>query len=138
MNEALLIHLRIVGVAMLLLVVINVFDVPRRFRWKEELASLSLLNRQIFQVHATFICVILLMFAGLTLLMPRELLQPTPLARAVVGGMGVFWLLRLLAQWFVYDWRIWRGNRLYTVMHFAFTGLWFYFTVTFMCALAAK
>jgi hypothetical protein len=138
MNDALLLHLRIVGVAMLLLVVMNIFDVPRRFRWKQEMATLSLLNRQVFQVHAAFICIILTMFAALTLLLPHELLAATKLSRAVVAGMAVFWFLRLLTQWFIYDWRIWRGNRFYTTMHFFFTGLWIYFTLTFTCAFAAK
>ena len=128
-------HLRVVGVLLLLLVAINVFDVPRRFDWKRELASLSLINRQIFRVHAAFICIMLLMFAGLTLLLPRELLAPTPLARAVLGGLGAFWFIRLLTQWFVYDRRIWRGKRFETVMHIAFSGLWLYFTGTFAWAM---
>lgn len=128
-------HLRIVGVLMLLLIVMNVVDVPRRFRWKEQMASLSLLNRQVFQVHAAFICIVLGLFAALVLLLPRELMQPTALARAVLGGIGLFWFLRLLTQWFIYDWSTWRGNRFYTVMHFAFTGLWIYFVATFAYAL---
>ncbi len=131
-------HLRIVGILMLLLVAMNVFDVPRRFHWKREMASLSLLNRQIFQVHAAFICVVLLLFAALTLILPRQLLEPTPLARALLAGIGLFWFLRLLTQWFVYDWRIWRGNRFYTVMHFVFTGVWIYFTATFAMALTSS
>jgi len=128
-------NLRVVGALLLALVAVNVFDVPRRFEWKREMASLSLINRQIFQVHAAFICIMLLLFAGLTLLLPRELLEPTPLARAVLAGLALFWLARLLTQWFVYDARIWRGKRFETAMHFAFTGLWVYFTGTFAWAL---
>jgi hypothetical protein len=131
-------HFRIVGILMLLLVAMNIFDVPRRFDWKREMAGLSLLNRQIFQVHAAFICIVLLLFAALTLLLPLELLEPTPLARAVLGGLALFWFLRLLTQWFVYDRRIWRGNLFYTVMHFVFTGVWIYFTVTFALALTSN
>ena len=127
-------HLRLAGVAMLLLVAVNVY-VPRRFRWREELASLSLLNRQIFQVHAAFICVILALFAALTIGMTHALLEPTPLARAILAGLAIFWFLRLLAQWFVYDRRLWRGRRFETAVHFVFTGLWAYFTVTFAGAL---
>ena len=127
-------HLRIVGVLLLVLVAIN-FYVPRRFNWKRELASLSLVNRQIFQVHAAFICVILTMFAALTLFYARHLLEPTPLARAVLGALAAFWFLRLLTQWFVYDRRIWRGKPFETTMHLVFTGLWLYFTGTFGWAL---
>jgi hypothetical protein len=94
------VHLRIAGVAMLLLVVLNL-GLPRTLKWRQELAPLTLLNRQIFQVHASFICVILLMFAGLALLLTHALLEPTALARAVLGSVAAFWLLRLLTQWFV-------------------------------------
>jgi hypothetical protein len=54
------------------------------------------------------------------------LLEPSPLARAVLFGLMLFWGVRLLVQWFVYDWQLWRGNRFHTIVHFAFTGLWTY------------
>ncbi len=127
-------HLRVVGVLLLALVVLNLY-VPRRFNWDRELATLSLLNRQIFQVHAAFICVILAMFAALTLCYARDLLQPTPLARAVLAALAIFWLLRLLTQWFVYDRRLWRGRRFETIVHVVFTGVWTYFAATFAYAL---
>ena len=129
-------HLRIVGILMLVLVALNVY-VPRRFNWKGELASLSPLNRQIFQVHAGFICIILGMFAALALFYTRELLEPTPLSRAVLAALMIFWLLRLLTQWFVYDHRLWRGRRVETIVHAVFTGVWAYFTTTFACAFVA-
>jgi hypothetical protein len=127
-------HLRIVGVLLLALVALNLY-VPRRFNWRSELASLSLLNRQIFQVHAAFICVILAMFATLALFFTNELLEPTKLARALLALLAVFWLLRLLTQWFVYDRRLWRGKRFETIVHIVFTGVWTYFAVTFAYAL---
>jgi hypothetical protein len=127
-------HLRIVGLLLLALVAINVY-VPRRFNWREELASLSLLNRQIFRVHAAFICIILTMFAALALCYTKNLLEPTPLARAVLAALATFWLLRLLTQWFVYDRSLWRGKTFETIIHLVFTGLWTYFTATFAYAL---
>jgi hypothetical protein len=130
-------HLRIAGVLLLALIALN-FYVLRRFDWRRELASLSLLNRQIFQVHAAFLCIVLAMFAALTLLYTRPLLAPTPLARAVLAGMAIFWLLRLLTQWLVYDWSLWRGRRLETAVHVVFTGLWGYLTATFAYALSCN
>ena len=130
-------HLRVVGVLLLALVALNLY-VPRRFNWRGELATISLLNRQIFQVHAAFICVILVMFAALALFYPRELLEPTPLARAILAGLAAFWLLRLLTQWFVYDPRLWRGRRFETIVHLVFTGVWTYFAATFAAALCVN
>jgi hypothetical protein len=126
---------RLAGVFMLLLVPINVIDVPRRFHWKQEMAGLSLLNRQIFQVHAAFICLVLGLFGLLATLVTQPLLEPTPLARAVVGGLALFWILRLLTQLFVYSPQIWRGHRFYTVMHYVFLCLWIFLSTTFSLAL---
>jgi hypothetical protein len=127
-------HLRVVGVLLVLLVLVNVL-VPRRFHWRREMASLSLVNRQIFEVHAIFIGLTLAMFAALLLTCAPALVEPTTLARAVLGGLTVFWFLRLLMQWFYYSPRLWRGQRFNTTMHLVFTATWVYFTATFAAAL---
>lgn len=125
--------LRVAGVLLLVLVVLNLF-VPRRFGWGEELSRVSLLNRQIFIVHAGFILLVLLLMAALTLALPHELVAPSPLSRAILLGLTLFWLIRLLVQWFYYDSRIWRGHRFNTTMHYLFTGVWCYFVGTFAFA----
>jgi len=84
----LLTHLRFVGVIMAVLVVVNLF-VPGRLRWREELARVSLVNRQIFQVHTVFIVLILAIFAVLLLTSADALLEPTRLSRLVVGGLTI-------------------------------------------------
>ncbi len=127
-------HLRVMGIIMLLLVAMNL-HIPKRFHWKQEMAGLSLLNRQIFQVHAAFICIILALFAALLLTLTRELLEPTKLARGILGGMAAFWFCRMICQWFVYDSRTWRGDRLLTAMHVIFSGVWVYFVATLGFAL---
>jgi hypothetical protein len=130
-------HLRIAGVVFLALIALNLY-IPRRFEWKRDLASLSLLNRQIFLVHAAFISIILALFAALVLLYTRPLLAPTPLARAVLAGLALFWFLRLLTQWLIYDWSLWRGRRLETAVHLVVTGVWGYLTATFAYALSCN
>jgi hypothetical protein len=133
-THTLLLHLRTVGVLMALLALLNLF-VPRRFNWRQEMAGLSLLNRQIFQVHAMFLILILALFAALLLTSAPALLEPTPLARAVLIGLTIFWGMRMLTQWFYYSPAIWRGHRFNTVMHVAFSGLWIYVTGVFGAAL---
>jgi len=126
--------LRICGGFLIGLFVLNFF-VPRKFNWADELPRLSLSNRRIFQVHAIFIALILLMMGLLLITLPHALLAPQPLARAVLGGLAVFWAVRLYMQWFVYDTELWRGKPFETAMHFAFTGLWILLTGTFSAAL---
>jgi hypothetical protein len=132
--EALLLNLRVVGVFMAILVVVNLF-VPARLHWREEMARLSLVNRQIFEVHSIFIVLMLALFSALLLASGDALLQRTRLSRAVLIGLTVFWALRMLMQWFYYSPDVWRGNRFNTVVHYAFSGAWVYVTMTFAAAL---
>src|SRR4051794_23190278 len=131
---ALIVLLRICGSFLLGPFVLNFF-VPKRFNWAEELPRLSLLNRRIMQVHAIFIALILLMMGLLIVTMPHHLLAPDPLARAVVAGLAIFWLVRLWMQWFLYDAELWRGRRFETFMHFGFTGMWILLTTTLTATL---
>lgn len=123
-------HLRVVGTLLLLLAALNL-TLPRRFHWREELARLSLLNRQIFIVHSLFIGLIVVMMGMLSLVFTRALLTPTPLSAVVLIGLAIFWTARLIVQWFVYDRALWRGNRMHTVVHYVFTAMWLYFAWTF-------
>jgi len=126
--------LRISGVALLILFAMNFF-LPRQFKWREELPRLSLINRRIFQVHAVFIAMILLMMGTLLIALPGALLKPDALARAVLIGFITFWGARLLFQLFFYDAELWRGKPFETLMHVAFSGLWLFLTSTFAAAL---
>lgn len=128
------IALRLAGLFLLGLFVLNFF-VPARFKWAEELPRLSLINRRIFQVHAVFIALILLLSGLLLVILPHELVAPTPLARAILGGLAAFWGLRLWMQWFMYDRELWQGKRFETAMQYLFSGLWVFFTATFTTAL---
>ena len=132
--DLVLLNLRIVGVLMAGLAVINLF-VPRRFHWDEELARLSLLNRQIFQAHSVFLILTLALFSALLLTCGPALLEPTRLGRAVLAGLTIFWTLRMLMQWFFYSSQIWRGDRFFTVMHGLFSVAWVYVSTVFATAL---
>jgi hypothetical protein len=133
-TATLLFHLRAVGLLMALLVVVNLL-VPARLGWRDEFARLSLVNRQIVQVHSLFIVLIVALFAGLLLTAADALLEPTRLSRIVLAGLTIFWATRMLVQWFFYSPRIWRGDRFRTVMHCVFSGAWVYVTMTFAAAL---
>ncbi len=124
------VHVQIVGAMLLLLSVANLFF-SRYFGWKKELASLSLLTRQVFQVHCFFIALVLMLLGVCSLFYTDTLLEPGPLSRVLLAGVVLFWLCRLLIQFFVYDAAIWRGNRFYTFMHVVFSVLWIYVVITY-------
>jgi hypothetical protein len=135
--DTLLLHLRLSGVVMASLVVVNLL-VPGRFHWREEMSRLSLVNRQIFQAHSVFLVLTLALFSALLLTCGPALLEPTRLSRAVLAGLTIFWGLRMLMQWCFYSPLIWRGHRFNTVMHYTFSVVWVYVTTVFAVALWAN
>jgi len=104
---------------------------PARLRWKEELPRLSLLNRQMFLVHAYFIGLVLAMMGALCAFAPRLLVERGPLARLVCGAFAVFWFARLVVQWFVYDRSLWREGGFNAFIHWLFTAFWIYLSSLF-------
>jgi hypothetical protein len=132
---SLALHLRIAGVGLIVLAFAHL-AFPKQFHWKEELARLSLLNRQVFQVHTFFIGLVLVLFGALSSLYADALLTPSPLSKAVLAGFTLFWALRLFVQLFVYDRALWRGNRLYTGFHVLFTAYWTYLVAVYGTALS--
>lgn len=119
----------------LLLVVLAVLHsvFPRYFRWKDELRSASLLTRQILHVHTFFIALTVGLMGLLCLTSTTDLLA-TSLGRKVCLGLFVFWLCRLVIQFFGYSPELWRGKRFETLVHVAFSLLWLNLTFCFACA----
>jgi|KBSSwiStaDraftv2_1062776.scaffolds.fasta_scaffold156960_2 hypothetical protein len=130
---SLALHLRAVGLIMAGLVAVNVC-VPGRLGWKEDLARVSPLNRQIFVAHTVFLILLLALLAALFLACADALLEPGRLSRAVLSGLIAFWGLRMLMQWFFYSPAHWRGDRFRTLAHGVFSLAWIY--VTGVCASA--
>jgi len=122
--------LRIAGALLLTLAAAHV-TFPKRFDWAVELPRLSLLNRQMFLVHVAYIVVVLASMGLLSLVFADALLERTYLARLVTAWLSLFWLSRLIVQWFVYDRQLWRGNRLHTTVHVVFTTLWCYLSFVY-------
>ena len=119
-------HIRIIGLLMLALAAANA-TLPGHLRWATELTRLSPLNRQVFLVHAGFVVLITLLLGSMCVLYARELLEETPLARAVIIGLGAFWSARFLVQVVVCTKRTWRGSGSDAVLQFLFAGLCGYF-----------
>ena len=123
------VHVHILGVVFVVLAVIHVIF-PRFFRWKEEFATVSLINRQMMYVHAAFIAVVVLGI-GLLCLMKADELIHTPLGRYLCLLLSVFWTLRLLVQFFGYSSVLWRGKVFETAVHVVFSAFWAYAAAVF-------
>jgi hypothetical protein len=129
-------QIRIVGALLVVLGLSHAFF-NRYFGWEKELASVSLFTRRVFYVHTFFIAMGVTLSGIGSLLYADALVRPSALSRAILAGLVVFWMCRLLAQFLAYDSAIWRGDRFRTVMHIAFAVFWLYVTATYGSALVS-
>ncbi len=94
--------LRIAGIAQLVLVT-GSFAIPRVLNWHNELAKIQPLIKQMFWTYAAYILVINLCFGLLSLFDYKELLNGSTLALLITGFIAVYWISRILIQFFYFD-----------------------------------
>ena len=125
-----IVQLKLIGFFLVVLALLHA-AFARYFNWRAEFAAVSLINRQMMYVHTFFIALAVLLMGLLCLSSAPELVG-TALGRRVALGCGVFWLARLLIQFFGYSPELWRGKRFETVVHVAFAGFWSYLSAVFL------
>lgn len=106
---------------------------PSYFRWKETLASLPLVSRQIHYVH-TFFIALTVGLMGLLCVTSAEQILNTVLGKRICLGLAVFWTARLLVQFFGYSPKLWQGKRMETTVHIVFSLLWAFLSAVFWIA----
>jgi hypothetical protein len=78
-------------------------QVPRAFRWKQDLARLGAANRRLFWVYGIFIVFSNVGFGVLSLAYADELAA----GRGAAGGMalflGLYWVARLITQYAAFN-----------------------------------
>lgn len=107
------------------------FIFPKYFKWDDELKNLSLINRQMMQVHSFFIAFTVFMMGVFCITSAHEIIS-TPLGKKISLGLGIFWLVRLMVQLFIYSSKNWRGKKFETSVHILFVLLWCYFSFVFL------
>jgi len=122
-------HLKIIGTAFIALALVHIIF-PKYFNWKEELAKLSLVNREIFKVHTFFIALTVFLMGLLCTFYSTEIIQ-TKLGKAISLGLLIFWGLRLLTQFFGYSSTLWKGKAFETIIHITSSFFWFYLVYIF-------
>ena len=123
-------HLKIIGSCLIVLSLVHAIF-PRQFNWKQELSSLSIVNREMMYVHTFFIAFTLFLLGLLCITSSTDLVSST-LGKIVSLGMGIFFLLRLLFQFFGYSSKTWKGKRFETTVHVVFSIFWTYITAIFI------
>lgn len=122
-------HLKIIGILLIALALVHIVF-PKYFNWQKELSSLSLVNRQMITVHTFFIALTILLMGLLCITSTADLID-TNLGKKISFGLGLFWTLRLIIQFFGYSPELWKGKSFETTVHIVFIFLWTYLSVIF-------
>ena len=123
-------QLNTIGCLLILLALIHIIF-PKYFNWKEELNHLSLINKQIMQVHTFFIALTVFLMGILCVTSANEIIT-TSLGKKISFGFGIFWLCRLLIQSLGYSSKLWKGKFFETTVHIVFLILWSFLSLTFL------
>jgi hypothetical protein len=123
-------HLKIIGWSFVILAIVHIIF-PRYFDWKNELKQLSLINRQMMIVHTFFIALTVFLM-GLLCLTSYNMLINSELGHRISFGFFVFWLARLVIQFWGYSSELWKGKSFETGMHILFSLFWTYVTIVFL------
>ena len=123
-------HLQIIGCSLILLGFVHAIF-PKQFNWKQELSSLSVMNREMMYIHTFFIAFMLVLIGALCLTSATELVE-TLLGKRISLGLGIFWTVRLYVQFFGYSSKTWRGKPFETTVHILFSIFWAYLSFIFI------
>ena len=102
--------------------------------WRQSLAKLDPLSRQVVWVHGAFIVVVIIGFGALSVALPAELASGTPLARSVCLFIAIFWAARLAVQFFVFDAKPHLNNAFLKLGYHGLTVVFFYHVVVYSIA----
>lgn len=128
--------LRAAGIGQLMIVAISL-AVPRVLRWREEMAKLRPILRQLFWIYGGYILSFNLAFGLLSTLAPHWLLDGSPLAAAVTGFITLYWAVRLTLQ-FVFDRRDFPRAVRYRVAEVVMISLFAFLVATYGGATASN
>jgi hypothetical protein len=84
--------------------------VPGTLDWRTELGKLSALSRQLIWVHGGYVVLTITSMGLLSLFEASQLAEGSVLARTVCAFVAIFWSVRLIIQWALFDARPYLAN----------------------------
>ena len=124
--------IQFIGYGLILLALIHVIF-PKVFDWKNQLANLTLINRQLMTIHTFFVALTVFLMGILCTTSAHELLT-TSLGKKLLIGLAIFWGIRLITQLFWYSPQLWKGKPRETAIHILFLTIWASITTIFTIA----
>ena len=108
--------------------------VPKFLEWGKELKSLPVLLRQMFWIYAGYILIINFCFGIISILGASELLNHSFLAKCITLFIGVYWLARVIIQFFYFDTSNAPKGLIFTIGEVLLVGTFMGFTIVYASA----
>ena len=132
--ESLILALKLAALGQIILAVLGLF-LARLLDWREAIAHMPLLVREVFLIHGWFISLTLMIFGALTWRFAADIAGGShDFLRWFSGGAGIFWGLRCVMQWTHYSAEHWRGRTDRTAIHWIVFLSYAAFTATYLKA----
>src|SRR5437867_10637785 len=117
LNASLPLLLQLAAAIQVAIALLNLFLV-RLLHWRQDVARMPLLLREVFQVHAWFISITLAIFATMTWRFAGDMAGGAdPMCQWLAAGIGIFWAIRTGLQIAYYSSRHWRGEAIRRLLH---------------------
>ena len=126
MDISVLILLKLAGILQIALCIGSLW-IPKLLNWKGELSNISKLIRQIFWTYAGYILMFNFSFGLLSFFGAEELLEKTFLSKAVSAFIFIYWLGRILIQFFFFTTSAPKGM-IYKIGELALVSLFIFLT----------
>lgn len=101
-SQVLILLLKIAGLSQIVMA-FGSLVLPRVLHWKEGLAQAPVLLRQMFWVYSGYILLTNIALGLVTLLFSVELLSNNTLGRSLLLYASLYWLVRLVLQFFYFE-----------------------------------
>ena len=108
--------------------------IPKVLKWSEGLKDLQPLLRQMFWTYAAYILVINFCFGLVAIMGTEELVNRSFLAKSINLFIALYWLFRILIQFFYFDKTSAPEGFIYTLGEIALVGLFLAFTIVHFLA----
>ena len=130
MNLSVLTLLKLAGFLQIALCV-GSLAIPKLLNWKGELNKTSKIIAQMFWTYAGYILVINLAFGLISVFGANELLEKTFLSRSISVFIFLYWLARIIIQFFYFDTKSAPPGFIYKAGEIALVALFIFLTVVY-------
>lgn len=113
---------------------IAILPLPKILGWRQDIAQLRPITREIFWVYAAYIWTMICSFGLVSALATSWILDDAPLAAAVTVVIALFWSVRLVIQFAAFDRRDIPTGAFYRVAEISLVSLFTFLAATYSWA----